>query len=113
MPICENAFTRLPQTAHLCAPEAFIGKAQPRQAHAQSDATPHCGRKAYVRAVEPAELHSSRPSALLLDSRGHNGSPFAQTTFQVPSNGVVPSGPLVQSGKYYDYAIRAGERQNL
>ena len=39
-------------------------------------------------------------------TQGHNGSPFAQTTFHVPSNGVVPSGPLTQSGKYYDYAIR-------
>jgi hypothetical protein len=42
-------------------------------------------------------------------TQGTNGSPFAQTKFDVPSNGVVPSGPLTQSGKYYDYAIRAGD----
>lgn len=76
------------------------------------DATPHWGRKAYVGAVEPGELHSGRPSALLLDSRGHNGSPFAQLHFRCLAM-AVPSEPLVQSGKYYDYAIRAGERQNL
>ena len=45
-------------------------------------------------------------------TQGHSGSPFAQTTFAVPKNGVKPSGDLVQSGKYYDYAIRAGTDAN-
>ncbi len=45
-------------------------------------------------------------------TQGHNGSPFAQTTFSVPKNGVKPSGDLIQSGKYYDYAIRAGTDAN-
>ena len=41
----------------------------------------------------------------------HNGSPFADTTFKGPANGVKPSGDLSansQSGQYYDYAIHAG-----
>jgi hypothetical protein len=40
---------------------------------------------------------------------GHNGSPFSQSTFYVSKNGVAHSGNLTQSGKYYDYGIRAGD----
>jgi hypothetical protein len=40
---------------------------------------------------------------------GHNQSPFSQLTFHVLNNGVTPSGDLTQSGKYYDYGIRAGD----
>jgi hypothetical protein len=40
---------------------------------------------------------------------GHNQSPFSQPTFLVKSNGVTSSGDLTQSGKYYDYGIRAGD----
>jgi hypothetical protein len=40
---------------------------------------------------------------------GANGSPFSQPTFYVPKNGEKPSGDLTQSGKYYDYGIRAGD----
>jgi hypothetical protein len=45
-------------------------------------------------------------------TQGHNGSPFAQMTFVVPKHGAKPSGDLIQSGKYYDYAIRAGTSAN-
>jgi hypothetical protein len=45
-------------------------------------------------------------------TQGHNGSPFGQTTFLVPKNGARSSGDLIQSGKYYDYAIRAGTDAN-
>ena len=41
----------------------------------------------------------------------HHGSPFADTTFKVPANGVKDSGDLSQSsvsGPYYDYAIHLG-----
>ena len=36
---------------------------------------------------------------------GTHGSPFAQSTFSVPANGVVPSGALTQSGQFFDYGI--------
>ena len=41
----------------------------------------------------------------------HHGSPFADTAFKVPANGVKASGDLSLnsvSGQYYDYAIHAG-----
>jgi hypothetical protein len=37
---------------------------------------------------------------------GQHGSPFAQPTFSVPTNGEVPSGPLTQNPAYYDYGIK-------
>ena len=43
---------------------------------------------------------------------GHNQSPFSQLTFHVKNNGETPSGDLTalaQSGKYYDYGIKAGD----
>jgi hypothetical protein len=42
-------------------------------------------------------------------SQGQFGSPFARTSFPVPSNASAPSGPLkANSGGYYNFAILAG-----
>lgn len=39
---------------------------------------------------------------------GANGSPFSDTTFQVPTHGDKASGNLIQYGKYYEYGIWPG-----
>jgi hypothetical protein len=41
-------------------------------------------------------------------TKGHYGSPFAESTFDVPKDGKKESGKVIQSGKYFDYAIYAG-----
>ena len=42
-------------------------------------------------------------------TQGQHGSPFSNTTFDVPSNGSTVSNDLVTSASgYYDFAIRSG-----